>query len=44
MSTQTLFFFAVGVFALMITGIVLTGVEFKKMSRNSRQKERGLSS
>lgn len=35
MSTGTIFYFAIGVFTLMVTGIVLTGLEFRKMTRNT---------
>ena len=32
MSTGTIFYFAIGVFTLMVIGIVLTGLEFRKMN------------
>jgi ABC-type long-subunit fatty acid transport system fused permease/ATPase subunit len=32
MSTGTIFYFAVGVFTLMVIGIILTGLEFRKMT------------
>jgi hypothetical protein len=35
MSTGTIFYFAVGVFSLMVIGIVLTGVEFRRMRKQS---------
>lgn len=35
MSTGTIFYFAIGVFSLMVIGIVLTGLEFRKMTRES---------
>jgi hypothetical protein len=35
MSTGTIFYFAIGVFSLMVIGIVLTGVEFRRMMRQS---------
>jgi hypothetical protein len=39
MSTGTIFYFAIGVFSLMVIGIVLTGVEFRRMmSQSSRTK------
>ncbi len=37
MSTATIFYFAVSVFLLMIIGIVLTGVEFRKIEDQSRR-------
>lgn len=33
MSTGTIFYFAIGVFTLMVIGIVLTGLEFRKMAK-----------
>ncbi len=33
MSTGTIFYFAIGVFTLMVIGIVLTGLEFRRMTR-----------
>jgi hypothetical protein len=42
MSTGTIFYFAVGVFTLMVIGIVLTGLEFRKMiSEESARKRKG---
>jgi ABC-type long-subunit fatty acid transport system fused permease/ATPase subunit len=35
MSTGTIFYFAIGVFTLMVIGIVLTGREFRKLNRES---------
>ena len=35
MSTGTIFYFAIGVFSLMVIGIVLTGLEFRRMTRES---------
>jgi hypothetical protein len=35
MSTGTIFYFAIGVFSLMVIGIVLTGVEFRRLMRES---------
>ena len=35
MTTGTIFYFAIGVFTLMVIGIVLTGLEFRKMTRQS---------
>lgn len=35
MSTGTIFYFAIGVFSLMVIGIVLTGLEFRRMTRQS---------
>ncbi len=33
MSTGTIFYFAIGVFTLMVIGIVLTGLEFRRMTK-----------
>lgn len=33
MSTGTILYFAIGVFTLMVIGIVLTGLEFRRMTR-----------
>jgi|GEM_PF-1697871 len=35
MSTGTILYFAIGVFTLMVIGIVLTGLEFRRMTRSS---------
>lgn len=35
MSTATIFYFGIGVFSLMVIGIVLTGLEFRKLNRQS---------
>ena len=35
MRTGTIFYFAIGVFSLMVIGIVLTGLEFRRMTRES---------
>lgn len=35
MSTGTIFYFAIGVFTLMVIGIVLTGLEFRKLTKAS---------
>jgi len=35
MTTGTIFYFAVGVFSLMVIGIVLTALEFRRMQRES---------
>ena len=35
MSTGTIFYVAIGVFSLMVIGIVLTGVEFRRMMKQS---------
>jgi hypothetical protein len=35
MSTGTIFYFAIGVFSLMVVGIVLTGVEFRRLMRET---------
>ncbi len=35
MSTGTILYFAIGVFTLMVIGIVLTGLEFRRMTRDS---------
>jgi general stress protein CsbA len=35
MSTGTIFYVAIGVFSLMVIGIVLTGLEFRKMNQQS---------
>ena len=45
MSTGTILYFAIGVFSLMVIGIVLTGLEFRRMTRDAtntkRQDSRG---
>ena len=38
MSTGTILFAGIGVFSLMVIGIVLTGLEFRKMDRQSTRK------
>ena len=38
MTTGTIFYFAVGVFTLMVIGIVLTGLEFRRLARDSAGK------
>ncbi len=35
MSTGTIFYAAIGVFTLMVIGIVLTGLEFRKLTRDA---------
>jgi ABC-type long-subunit fatty acid transport system fused permease/ATPase subunit len=40
MSTGTIFYFAVGVFTLMVIGIVLTGLEFRKMNSDEAARKR----
>jgi hypothetical protein len=35
MTTQTIFYFAIGVFTLMVIGILLTAREFRKMTSES---------
>ncbi len=43
MSTGTILYFAIGVFTLMVIGIVLTGVEFRKMAKQATiRKSQGL--
>lgn len=43
MSTGTILYFAIGVFTLMVMGIVLTGLEFRKMNKlATNQKSQGL--
>jgi hypothetical protein len=37
MSTGTIFYFAVSVFLLMVIGVLLTGVEFRKIESQSRR-------
>ncbi|MEO7387552.1 MAG: hypothetical protein ABIX37_11500 [Gammaproteobacteria bacterium] len=39
MNTNTILFFAIGVFALMVIGIVLTGLEFRRMEKADRQRK-----
>lgn len=39
MSTESIFFAAVGVFALMLIGLILTAREFRKFSDDSSQGE-----
>ena len=41
MSTGTIFYFAIGVFSLMVIGIVLTGLEFRRMTRQSSSSKPG---
>jgi hypothetical protein len=36
MSTGTILYFAIGVFTLMVIGIILTAVEFKDLDKQSR--------
>lgn len=38
MSTLTIFYFAIAVFGLMMIGVILTAIEFRKMSRNEDAK------
>jgi hypothetical protein len=40
MSTPTIFYFAIGVFTLMMIGIVLTALEFRKLSAKSAARKR----
>jgi ABC-type long-subunit fatty acid transport system fused permease/ATPase subunit len=35
MTTSTILYFAIGVFSLMVIGIVLTGLEFRRMTKRS---------
>lgn len=35
MNTQTILFFAIGVFALMVIGIFLTALEFRRMEKTA---------
>ena len=35
MNTQTILFFAIGVFTLMVIGIVLTAIEFRRMEKSA---------
>jgi hypothetical protein len=35
MTTGTILYFAIGVFSLMVIGIVLTGLEFRRMTKGS---------
>jgi hypothetical protein len=37
MSTETMLYYAIGVFTLMVIGIVLTGLEFRRMTRESME-------
>ncbi len=39
MNTQTIFYFAIGVFTLMVIGIVLTGREFRKLMEESASRK-----
>jgi hypothetical protein len=39
MSTQTIFFFAMGVFALMLIGIMLTAREFRRLTEDPSLKK-----
>lgn len=39
MSTQTILFFAMGVFALMIVGIFLTMLEFNRLTEEPSQRK-----
>ena len=39
MNTQTILFFAIGVFALMVIGIVLTGLEFRRIEKEALQRK-----
>jgi hypothetical protein len=39
-STQTIFFFAVGVFLLMMIGVVLTAREYARLDADSNHKAR----
>lgn len=39
MSTGTILYFAIGVFTLMVIGIVLTGLEFRRMTRASEARK-----
>ena len=41
MSTGTILYFAIGVFTLMVIGIVLTGLEFRKLTRESAARKSG---
>ncbi len=39
MSTGTILYFAIGVFTLMVIGIVLTGLEFRKMTKQATNRK-----
>ena len=38
MSTGTIFHFAIGVFGVMLIGIVLTGLEFRKLAKTNQDR------
>lgn len=40
MSTPTIFYFAIGVFSLMMIGIILTALEFRKAEAESVARKR----
>lgn len=40
MSTNTILYFAIGVFSLMIVGIFLTSLEFKRLIKEAEMRKR----
>ena len=42
MNTGTIFYFGIGVFSLMVIGIVLTGLEFRRLMKESSSTKDGV--